>query len=50
MGATYFLLRGTRDLPRPGPFHILMFGLLLGYALGLRATGLLMVGYAAFWC
>lgn len=46
MGATYFLLRGARDLPRPRPFDICMFGLLLGCALGLRATGLLLVGYA----
>lgn len=46
MGATYFLLRGARDLPRPRFFDLLMFGLLLGCALGLRATGLLMLGYA----
>jgi hypothetical protein len=46
MGATYFLLRGARDLPRPRPIDICMFGLLLGCALGIRATGLLMVGYA----
>lgn len=46
MGATYFLLRGARDLPRPRLFDILMFGLLLGCALGLRANGLLMLGYA----
>lgn len=46
MGATYFLLRAARDLPRPRQRDLLMFGLLLGCALGLRATGLLMVGYA----
>jgi hypothetical protein len=46
MGATYFLLRGARDLPRPRQRDLLMFGLLFGCALGLRATGLLMVGYA----
>jgi hypothetical protein len=46
MGATYFLLRGARDLPRPRQCDMLMFGLLLGCALGMRATGLLMVGYA----
>jgi hypothetical protein len=46
MGATYFLMRGARDLPRPRPFDLSMFGLLLGCALGLRTTGLLMVGYA----
>jgi hypothetical protein len=46
MGATYFLLRGARDLPNPRRRDILLFGILLGTALGLRATGLLMVGYA----
>lgn len=46
MGATYFLLRGARALPRPRAFDVFMFGLLLGCALGLRATGLLMIGYA----
>src|SRR5207253_516890 len=43
MGATYFLLRATRDLPRPKLSHLLAFGLLLGVALGQRATGLLML-------
>src|SRR6185436_2203260 len=46
MGATYFLLRGARDLPRPRQRDLLMFGLMAGCALGLRATGLLMIGYA----
>lgn len=46
MGATYFLLRGSRDLPRPKLFDIVMFGALLGCALGMRAGGLLMIGYA----
>jgi len=46
MGATFFLLRGARDLPRPRQRDLLMFGLLLGCALGLRATGLLLVVYA----
>jgi hypothetical protein len=46
MGATYFLLRAARDLPRPRQRDLLIFGLLLGCALGMRATGLLMVGYA----
>jgi hypothetical protein len=45
MGATYYLLRGARDLPNPRRRDILLFGILLGAALGLRATGLLMVGY-----
>ena len=46
MGATYFLLRATRDLPRPHLRHVIAFGLLLGAALGIRALGLLMIGYA----
>ena len=46
MGAAYFLFRGARDLPRPRMSDILMFGLLTGCALGLRVTGLLMIGYA----
>jgi len=46
MGATFFLLRATRDLPNPPRREIVWFGVLLGAALGLRATGLLMVGYA----
>ena len=45
MAATYFLLRGARDLPRPRQRDLLLFGLLAGCALGLRATGLLLVGY-----
>ncbi len=46
MGSTYFLLRASRGLPQPRRRDILLFGLLLGAALGLRATGLLMLGYA----
>jgi hypothetical protein len=46
MGATFYLLRAARDLPDPRQRDILWFGILLGAALGLRATGLLMVGYA----
>jgi hypothetical protein len=45
MGATYYLLHGARALPNPRRRDILLFGILLGAALGLRATGLLMVGY-----
>ena len=45
MGAAFFLLRAARDLPRPQRRDIFWFGTLLGAALGLRATGLLMVGY-----
>jgi hypothetical protein len=47
MGATYYLLRSARDWPAPRRSDLLWFGLLLGVALGLRATGLLMVGYVA---
>jgi hypothetical protein len=46
MGATYFLLRAVRDLPRPRLMHLLAFGVLLGGALGQRATGLLILFYA----
>ncbi|HLH96294.1 MAG TPA: glycosyltransferase family 39 protein [Xanthobacteraceae bacterium] len=47
MGATYYLLRAARDLPRPRWRDLIWFGVLLGAALGLRATGLLMLGYLA---
>jgi hypothetical protein len=46
MGATYFLLRIARELPRPRLRHVLGFALTLGAALGLRVTGLIMIGYA----
>jgi len=46
IGATYFLLRATRGLPRPGRSAVIGFGLLLGAALGIRVLGLLLVGYA----
>ncbi len=46
MGATYFLFRAARDLPRPRMRDIVCFGILLGAALGIRVLGLLMVGYA----
>jgi hypothetical protein len=46
IGTTFFLLRAARDLPDPRRRDILWFGILLGAALGLRATGLLMVCYA----
>jgi Dolichyl-phosphate-mannose-protein mannosyltransferase len=45
MGATFFLLRATRHHPSPPTRDVLWFGALLGCALGLRATGLLMVCY-----
>jgi hypothetical protein len=44
-GATYFLLRATRGLPRPRLADLALFGLLLGAALGQRALGLLLVFY-----
>jgi Dolichyl-phosphate-mannose-protein mannosyltransferase len=47
MGATFFLLRAARDLPASRWRDTLGFGILLGVALGLRANGLLMVGYLA---
>lgn len=47
MGAIYFLLCAVRDLPRPRLMHLLAFGVLLGGALGQRATGLLILFYAA---
>jgi hypothetical protein len=46
MGATYFLLRIGRDLPRPRALHVLGFAFMLGAALGLRVTGLVLIGYA----
>ena len=46
IGATYFLCRAARDLPRPRWRDVVGFGLMLGAALGMRVLGLLMVGYA----
>ena len=46
MGATFFLLRASRALPRPRWGDVIGFGVLLGAALGIRVLGLLMVGYA----
>ena len=48
MGALYFLLRASRDLPRPRLLHLLLFGLLLGAALGQRALALLVLFYVPF--
>ena len=45
-GAVYFLCRAMRDLPAPRWRDIAGFGLLLGAALGLRALGIIIVGYA----
>jgi hypothetical protein len=47
IGASYFLLRVARDLPRPRVADSLALGLLIGIALGQRATGLLLGLYAA---
>ncbi len=47
MGATYALLRAARDLPQPRLRHVLLFGVMLGAALGVRATGLLLGVYLA---
>lgn len=46
MGALFFLVRAARDLPRPHWQHLAGFGVMLGAATGLRAMGLLLVGYA----
>ncbi len=45
MAALYFLLRAARDLPAPRWLHLAGFGVMLGVATGLRAMGLLLVGY-----
>lgn len=47
MAATFFLLRASRDLPRPRWRDVIGFGLFLGAALGIRVLGLLLVGYVA---
>jgi len=46
IGAIYFLLRAGRDLPSPRWIDVIGFGLMLGAATGLRAMGLLLLGYA----
>ena len=45
IGASYFLLRATRALPRPRLSDLILFGLLMGAALGQRAMGLLLPAY-----
>ena len=47
MAAAYFLLRATRDLPRPRWRHVIAFGIFFGAALGIRVLGLLLAGYVA---
>jgi hypothetical protein len=44
--AIFFLLRAGRDLPAPRWIDVIGFGLMLGAATGLRAMGLLLIGYA----
>lgn len=46
MGAVYFLVRISRQLPSTRWSDVVGFGLLLGGATGLRALGLMLVGYA----
>jgi hypothetical protein len=48
MGATLFLIRIARLLPKPRAGDIAAFGLLAGAALGMRIVGLLLVIYAGF--
>jgi hypothetical protein len=45
MGGLYALVRSSRDLPHPRKRDVLLFGLMLGCALGLRAMGILLGGY-----
>ena len=46
IAAFYFLLRVARDLPTARWSDVIGFGLMLGAATGLRAIGLLLIGYA----
>jgi hypothetical protein len=45
MGATFMLLRVMRALPRPRRRDVFFLGILIGASLGLRALGLLLLGY-----
>ena len=47
MGATGMILRLVRALPRPPLHEVLLAGLVIGAALGLRALGLLLLVYGA---
>ena len=47
IGGTYALVRATRDLPYPRKRDVLLFGLMLGAALGIRVMGLLLGIYLA---
>jgi hypothetical protein len=44
-GATYFLIRASRDLPNPRRRDVLAFGQLTGTALGIKVLGLLLLVY-----
>lgn len=46
MGSIYFLLRTSRDLPRPRWSDVIFLGLCTGGALGIRVTGFLLICYA----
>ncbi|MBY0382686.1 MAG: glycosyltransferase family 39 protein [Xanthobacteraceae bacterium] len=45
-GASYFLIRAARDLPRPRWRDVFGFGFLTGCALGIKVLGLLLPVYA----
>ncbi|MGE0563756.1 MAG: ArnT family glycosyltransferase [Pseudolabrys sp.] len=45
-GGLFFLLRAARQLPKPRRRDVILFGVLLGAALGIRVLALLLVGYA----
>jgi hypothetical protein len=44
-GATYFLMRAARELPRPRLHNVICFGVLTGAALGIKVLGLLLIVY-----
>ncbi len=44
-GATYFLIRATRDLPTPRMRDVAGFGVMTGAALGIKSLSLLLIGY-----
>jgi hypothetical protein len=44
-GATFFLIRAARDLPKPRLRDMAAFGLLTGMALGIKVLGLLLIAY-----
>ncbi len=48
IGATYMLVRVMRQLPLPRLGNVLLLGLLMGCALGIRVIALLLVFYAGF--